>query len=566
MEEGKVIKLEKDGEEKHLTNGLKLLEQGEYLSAIKEFLCVLSTRDSVKLSLVSEHLSLAYYKAELFDFSLFFAFLDMESLGYGGPVFFPVANIYLKREDYKKGLFYLKKSRLKLGLVGNEIVDTLYNSIMTSRKGLKILNNDYESIEKLRLAEDLMSSARFEDAKKIYDSLDNFQDDEVRQGGVLCYIFLNKLDEAENIISKNMKGGVDDLCNLLLIYFLKNDTKNYELIREKLKHAKTVSEKERFTIGLSLARTGKPSEALSYMTNYKDDVSNLELSFFYALTCINAKMYKAARNKLVELYNIDYFNRFIYKYYIDLCDEKEASNLSYVFSVQAKDLPSINDKIKKLAIIQSDEFEKEFACNLEFFYFLLKLKRRRDVENLILRVARIDNIDSYLYTRFILLNSAFNDKFKIKVLREIFSHKNDKHLNIGITYNDYFYNIQVPDLEFYSKFIKDIRQIAFRSVEYLLDIVEPSLIDIEKEISNLTWTIRGRWATPKIVKKDNDNLGLKYMGDDFVERQEVVISFIVYKVIEKKKKAPELRNILSHFKVSQKEFYEFINKYELPIL
>ncbi len=564
MEEGKVIRLEKDGEDKHLTGGLKLLEQGDYLSAIKEFLCVLNTRDNLKLTLAAEHLSLAYYRAGLFDLSLFFAFLDMESLGYGGPVFFPVANVYLKRDDYKRALFYLKKTRLKLGLVGNEIIDTFYNSIMESRKGLKILNNNNEGIEKLRLAEDLMSSARFEDAKKIYDSLDNFQDDEIRQGGVLCNIFLNKLDEAENIISINGKGNVDDLCNLLLIYYLKNDTKNYELIREKLTHLKNISKKERFTIGLSLARTGKPNDALSHMSVYKDDFSNLELSFFYALTCINAGKFKAARNKLVELYNIDYFNRFIYKYYIDICDEKRADNLSYVFSVQAKDLPYINDRIKKLSIMESNKLEKEFTRNLDFFYFLLKLKRRRDVENLILRVVRIENIDIYLFTRYILLNSSFSDKFKIKVLKEIFLHKIDIHLNIGILYNDYFYNFQVPDLEFYSKFIKDIRQIVFRSVLYLLDNIEPSLIDLEKEVSTLTWIIRGKWAAPISIRKVNDEE--KQMENEFFERQEVVISYIVYKVVEKRKNAPQLRDVLTHFRVSQKEFYEFVNKYELQVL
>ena len=183
---------------------------------------------------------------------------------------------------------------------------------------------------------------------------------------------------------------------------------------------------------------------------------------------------------------------------------------------------------------------------------------------MILRVVRIENIDIYLFTRYILLNSSFSDKFKIKVLKEIFLHKIDIHLNIGILYNDYFYNFQVPDLEFYSKFIKDIRQIVFRSVLYLLDNIEPSLIDLEKEVSTLTWIIRGKWAAPISIRKLNDNE--KQMENEFFERQEVVISYIVYKVVEKRKNAPQLRDVLTHFRVSQKEFYEFVNKYELQVL
>ena len=554
--ENNLISFVKLSDNDRIERGKRLIDDGNYLKAISSLLPVLEGNDKKLIINSSKFLASAYFFAGNSDFTLFFNFLNKETDLFMSNVYLKVAHTYLKMHDYEKALSYFKRSFEEddtFDDLAGEIIDMIYNS----RKGFKVISNDDINSRAIYSAERLVANGHFLEAIQKYEKLNNLENERVRNGLCFAYMFLGETNKAFEIIKTYGQDSILDQCSLLILYYLSHDDNGYEMIGRRLQDAKKgMSIDEKFKVGLAYAETNNFNEALNYMTYYKKASSlDLEASLYYAITCINARKYALAKEKLLDLYNFDYFNRYIYLYYLGLCEKKPNGYIRYFFDVPLDQKRFTRQKVREYLSQSDEELKKSFNENKPFFFYITRHYNSLDNANLILRICSFQEEDFYLFTRFLLLGNIVSDKFKLKVLYTMLYHKSkETNAFMSITYRGYFYDFEIPDLDFYEEFIVGVRDVVFKTLQFFLEFVEPCKIDVTTAISQIVWGMKGKSRVFNFRKKKN--LSIKSCQEEV----NIMSSVLCSKILDMLGVQDYFRDVLRYFKVTQEEFYNYIHK------
>lgn len=559
--DNKVVQFVKLTDNDRIEKGKELIDSGSYLRAISSLLPILDNGDKKMVINSAKFLANAYFLAGNSKLTLLFNFLYKETDLFMSNVYLKVAHTYLKTHDYEKALSYFKRAFEEddtFDDLAEEIIDMIYNS----RKGFKVISNDINDSKDLLLAEKLVASGHFEEAIEEYEKLNDLNNERVRNGLSFAYMFLGESDKALSIMKEHGRGTILDLCNLLILYYLNKDTNNYDRIGQILSQKKkNLSVDEKFKVGLAYAETNNFNAALNYMSHYKDsNALDLEASLYYAITCINAGKFKQAKAKLLDLYNFDYFNRYIYMSYLDICERKIRQSIKYFFDVPFTHKKIVRQKVKDL-INQDDEYLKcFFRNNKPFFFYLAKHNNSFDNANLTLRLACFQEDDFYLFTRFLLLSEDIGDNFKLKVLYNMICFKyRETNAFMSIVFRGYYYNFELPDMDFYSEFVPGVREVIFNTIEFFLKNVEPCKIDITTALSQIVWGMKGKSRVVKLRDK------AKMKKEKSLKQINIMSSVLTYKILDMMGVKDFFRDVLQYYKVSQKDFYFFIDKNHIEI-
>ncbi len=289
--------------------------------------------------------------------------------------------------------------------------------------------------ESVDMARNYMTMGDFDSAIETYKSLNSLGRDGVRSELTLAYFFSGDLEKAEKLIEDYGRDCPTDLSNLLLIYNAKNDKKKYEEVKRKLLELKVENEKERFNIGLAFAQTGEPKLAVSFMENFvSESFEEIEVNFYFALACINAKLYDKAKEQLISLRDYDFFNRYMYDYYLKLCDEERNERVEYVFNIPMKEFIRLKGKLSELLLLDSKKLEIYFHENFNMFLYVAKLQEVENAQLLLYKLAKIDSAYASLLFNFIFVTDFLPIEVKknLVLLRSDVGKRNFK----GITINN----------------------------------------------------------------------------------------------------------------------------------
>lgn len=555
----RVISFEKLNTNNRLDRGKKAFEDGDYLNAVFTLLPVLDEPNRRSVITSAKTLASSYFVLQNYNLSLFFNFLYKETDLFMSNTYLKVAHIYLKQQNYDKAIEYFKRSFDEDGLedgLTEEILDMIYES----RKSFKVISGNEDYIDKVNhKAENLMGMCKYEDSIKLLNELGNFENEQIRSNLCLNYVFSKQFQKAIDLMDKYGQDTVIDLCNLFFLYSMMGNEAGQKVVIDKInKYKKTYSLEDLFRIGLVFGEMGYFKEALNFMTYYSSSEHIHILStFYYALTCLNAEMFKEAKAKFLDLYNFDYFNRYIYLYYINCCENRDKSKFRYDFDVPESEQRKLRKRVKKYLTIDDEELLKEFKKNKpDFFYLANHITRER--EDILLRLAGINDDEVYLLTRFLLLNDSDFDDFKLKVLHKIVSTKHREfNAFLSIMYYDSYYNFELPDLDFYGQFIENIREVLFLCLEFIVKFVEPCYVDITTTLSQIVWGIK---SPSKVIKFDKAKISF-----DKNCANNTMACVLCYKILTKLGVKDSFKKILRHFKVTQKDFYEFVDKNKIEI-
>ncbi len=256
--------------------------------------------------------------------------------------------------------------------------------------------------EKVDLARNYMTMGDFDSAIQTYKNLNSLGRDSVRSELTLAYFFSGDLEKAEKLIEDYGRDCPTDLSNLLLIYHASNNKMKYNDTKKRLLDLNIENEKEKFNIGLAFAQTGEPKLAVSFMEDFvSEGFEEVEVNFYFALACINAKQYDKAKNQLISLRDYDFFNRYMYDYYLKLCDEERNEQVEYVFNIPMKEFVKLKGKLSDLLLLDSKKLENFFHDNFNLFLYVAKLQEVESAQLLLYKLAKIDSAYASLLFNFI---------------------------------------------------------------------------------------------------------------------------------------------------------------------
>ncbi len=484
---------------------------------------------------------------------------------------------------------------------------------------------DEKMSEKISLARAFMSYADFDKAIETYKGLNACNNEQVRSELTLAYFFAGKYDKAEQVIEQYGRNSLRDLSNQLLISFAKHDKIVYNKTKDKIMHLDIQDERERFNIGLSFAQTDEPKLAVSFMEDYiMQGVDDIQVNFYFALACINAKMYDKAKLQLLSLHDFDYFNRYLYQYYLTLCDEKSNERVEYIFNLPIKQFIKINDQIEELLKLDDKKLTQYFHENFYFFLYLCKLQEVEKVNLLLYKIAHIDSAYASFFFNFIYVSDCvpYEVKKNLILLRVSINKRNFKGITISEPVieekDDYskIFDNNFDDLDANADKIinfetakeqlmgktttKKPNRKPIKTKEKVLQANETkNQKDCEKSKQNLesiAFMNNGeyfRFYLPNLEKLSKSNPLLydatlfafsyiidevkiageydiasivlplvKVLNDDKIEKF-AISTYIVWKVFHDKKRS--LSKITKHFNLSQQDFYDFLNKFNLDL-
>ncbi len=411
-----------DYEQFYFTEGVKLANMtfSDIKKGIKYLLkCLEMELDrGVITDNVLEQIGVAY--ANIFDFELSNVFFYIAlNYVYKPTYLVHIAQNYIMSGEHEKGAKLLKKV-IKDNNVSTYTLDfaqKIFDKLKTfSKEFYKVFGGDKYSEqveEQMSIARDYMSFGDFDKAIDIYKTLNPFKNGYVRAELTLAYFFDGKYDKAKDVLDMYGQNTPRDLSNKLLISYATKDKKAYEDTKRKLVNLKIDDEKENFNIGLSFAQTGEPKVAVSFMEKYiLNGVDESQVVFYYILACINAKLYDKAKSQLLELRDFDFFNRYIYDYYLTLCDEKRDENVEYIFNIPVKEFAKLTKKVEKLLELDEKKLEKTFQQNLFFYFYLSRFQNISKVNLLFYKLAKIDNVYASFLFNFIFVTDFVPYEFK----------------------------------------------------------------------------------------------------------------------------------------------------------
>ena len=450
MEKNVILNFKQD-DEFYFKLGKECLQNGEYFRAIKYLQKAISLIKGDNEFLTASYqliLAQAYALANYTELSNYYYFACLDCDIFAQIAFRGLGENFVKQNDNIVARFYLNQciNLMETSALAQSAKIKLETLKDKNYKGFKVVGKDGKVFNqtKLEKAEQYMSQGKFDKAIPLFEEYGNMQDEKVRGGLSLAYFFINENKKAIEVIEQyGQEDNVLDLCNLLLIYHCENQTEKFESTKEKLRRLNVKRDEDNFKIGLAFAQINELEKAKLYMEKFLSvSQPEPELEFLYCLTCINSKDYETANKKLIELKALDPYKNYFYNYYLNVCKNKNAENLSYEYCLPAKDFLYVQKKAKEYLLTDDNTLLEEFLANQDLFYFIVTLPDTNTKNLLLLKLAKIADKRLNNFFKYVLLNNEVTSTQKEKIVLARLS--TDVVTSISLVRDRFYTKITIP--------------------------------------------------------------------------------------------------------------------------
>jgi hypothetical protein len=265
-----------------------------------------------------------------------------------------------------------------------------------------------------------------------------------------------------------------------------------------------------------------------------------ELKFLYSITLINKGDYAEAKNILLDLKSLDPFNSYVFDYYLSICNsENLESKLEYIFSVPVSQYLKIQQQLKDYIVLDSEKLLQQFNENTNLFYFFASLPDSSTKTAILQKLSLIEdkNLDDYF--EYILLSNSTKNSLKNKIMLNRLSLDNTNM--VCMVKDKIFYKITIPNNLATKNNNKNLYQALMNVLKYFVE-------------QNIILNINLK----RVVIKTE-----KIIGDDKILPQ-ILACFLVWEYT-KQRKIVTLSKICKYFEITQEEFYNFLNTYNLEV-
>lgn len=522
----------------------ELLPKGEYLQAIKYLNKAITLAEDKNIFLKCSYylvLAQAYSFVKCQNLSNYYYFCALDNEIFAQVAFRGLGENFCTEGDDLTARFYLNQciNFLDSSQVAQSAKQKL--ETMPPVNKFRVINTKtYEQERKMEQADDFMSKGKFDKAIEVLQTC-NLDDDKTRAELSLAYFFTNKTEESLNLVLEKGKDTVLDLCNLLLIYYCDCKSFEFEKTKQKLITKQNLTTEEKFKIGLTFAQTSNLKLAKDYMNMYFADRPNdHELKFLYALVCINNFDFKEAKEILIDLKTLNPFNNYLFDYYLNICQkEDKTAKIEYVFNVPVSEYIKIQAKIKQFLTLKEEELLSAFLKNKSMFYFLFNLPQSRTIISLITNLSKIDNYSIQEYFNYIFLNNFFSSNQKISwAINRV---KLDSSTGVKIVKDKIYTRIVLPNMLATKANNKSLYEAVILCCKYVLQEALFMVTNLKRNIIKLERVIASETLNPKVLA-----------------------TFLIWDKT-KEHNTTSLSKICKYFEVSQEEFYEFTNHFDLEV-
>jgi len=542
MDENKILEFKKD-DKFFFKKGNELIAGGEVNKAIVYLQKAINLSKEKNLFLRGSYylvLAQAYSLINCLDLSNYYYYCALKNDVFAQLVFRGLGENLISQEDELTARFYLNEcvNLLETSEVAKSAKARL-ETLNKSKKKFRVISGKSEGA--IQEAEMLMSQGKFEQVVDVLEKDGSFENEKLRAELSLAYFFLNRTQDGRQLIETHGTDCIFDLCNLLLIYYCEEDIKKYEEVKSKIRDKKDINNEEYFKIGLTFAQTQDYELAKLYMQQYLS-TGNIEpeLKFLYAILLINKKDFSEAKNILIDLKSIDPFNSYVFDYYLNICKtENLEAKLEYIFSVPVSEYLKIQNTIKDFLVLDQQELLNQFNQNTSLFYFLASVPDTATKATILQKLSTIEdkNLDDYF--EYVLLSNTTKNSLKNKIMLNRLSL--DNTTMACVVKDKIFSKIIIPN-NFATKHNNpNLQQGLMLSVKYFIE-------------QNLILNVSLKRVVIKLEK---------LLGQDKNE-PEVLAAIIVWEYT-KQRKLVSLSKICKYFNISQEQFYDFVNKYQIEI-
>lgn len=548
----KVLKFNQN-DEFYFNMGKECLQNGEIVKSINyihKAISVLKGKNEFLESSYNLFLAQAYGQIHNFKLSDYYFFTCLDSQIFAQIAYRGLGENFLIKNDFTTARLYLKKC-VEL-IEDSQIADSAkFRLEMIDKKkhqGFTVIKNESSIKNKVQesLTDIFMSKGMFSQAIELYEQQKKFDDPKVRTDLSLAYFFDGQYKKGiEFLKNYGEEDNVLDLCGLLLMYKGENDQENFTKVKNKLRKLDNLKLEENFKIGLAFAETEEYELAKLYMQRYLSVIKyDHNFEFLYAITCINAKDYDEAKRRLIDLKTINPFDSYVIDYYLNVCKYKVDRKFECVFNVPIEEFLVVKNKMKEWLVLDDEALKKEFFDYKDMFYYMASLNEGKVKNSVLQKLSKIEGKEIDNYFKFVLLYNTDNMLQRTKIDLVLSRLSLDSISTISLVKNKLYTNIVLP----YKKATKMINatmsEASIKTVEYLLIKEEPLFnINLKRNIIKLE---------RKICQDEiNPNILASYLTWDFLSKQKEANS--------------TLRKILEYFKISQEDFYKFVEKYSLEV-
>ncbi len=543
MSTGNVLSITQDNNF-YFSKANQCLSQGEYFCAIKYLNKAIALAEDKNIFLKCSYyllLAQAYSFVKCQNLSNYYYFCALDNEIFAQVAFRGLGENFCLEGDELTARFYLNQciNFLENSQVAQSAKQKL-NS-MSPVRNFKVINTQtYQQDKKLALAEKYMSGGKFDKAIELLQTC-NLSDDKTRAELSLAYFFTNKTSESLNLILSKGKNNVLDLCNLLLIYFCDYKDKEFEDTKQKILGLENLTSEEKFKIGLTFAQTNNLALAKKYMNLFFEDRPNdQELKFLYAIVCINNFDFKEAKDILIDLKTLNPFNSYLFDFYLDICKREDKTiKLEYVFNVPVSEYLKVQAKLKQLLVMKDDELLNYFLQNTSLFYFLFNLPQSKTITSIITNLSKIDNEKVGNYFDYIFLNNMFSSNQKISWALNRISL--DSSTGVKLVKDKIYTRIVLPNMLATKTNNQSLYEGVILCCKYVLQESLFMVTNLKRNIIKLERIIG--------LEQPQPNLLAAYLTWDKTKEHHLA----------------SLNKICKYFFVTQEEFYEFTNHFDLEV-
>lgn len=488
-------------------------------------------------------LAQAYSAVKLYELSNIYYYKALENDIFAQLVFRGLGENFYLIGNVNASKFYLNQcvNLLETSQVATSAKAKLYDIEKNEKPLFRVVSSEEGlSLEEQNKVEKLISLGKFNQVINLMETKNNFSNSKLRAELALAYFFTGQTQKGINLINKFGNGSLTDLCNLLLMYYNKNDSKNYNKVREKLLNFSVEDDEQLFKIGLTLAQTEDYIKAKEFMEVFLEkNPYEWELKFMYAITCINCNRKDVAKNILLDLKTLDPYNNYIINYYLDICNKDDTNKLQYIFNLPISEYTKVQNKVKEFLFLSNEELLKAFNNNEDLFCFLANNEETNLVKLLFIKLSLIEDQNIKSFFDYCLLTENLKEKTKNEIVVNILSQ--DGATNVSVVKNKIFTKIVVPNVLATKANNPNIFEALQHVIKFMLSEALLMNINLKREIIKIE----------RIIKQEKTN-------------PSVLATFICFDYLQNKKKV-SLNKICKFFNVSQQDFYKFLEEYNIEI-
>ncbi len=522
-------------------HGKMLYDSGDYMGAVRHFLSV-PYLDSQYFD-VAMCLADSYYKLQFIDNALvtYFLLLDTASDDDKARIYIRVSEIvFLFDRDLAKLYLSLASSTANDRIVIDE-AEARLNSILDVQARFDRKIRDVKEVsEDLQMR--LLSEGKYDAVIELASKEEGVMSPTSREAVALSYISSDREKEGMDfLLSHRQDLTITEMCLLYMcLAHAKDSARLPPLRRQIMSYDQPCGSKIGLCLNI-LCMAGDVALALSLARNNLDDFAgDPRALIMYAKLLMGEGHFDEAKEVIIGIKNIDPYHRCIYDVHLDLCGKKRRLEVFEIVAI----LPySSHTKIvrtaKKLFSLPQEEWKEYFSKHQDAFYYVVENNHTPVFVRDIALLVKLDDSEVENFLKYVLLSRDVVRDFKKSLILSYF--RESRKRTILLTIEDTIVKYIFPPLEEVSGISDTLITVLSHVIFFFVLSYPYSSMDF----SDI----------------------LRHLPSEKIKKSEILLlsSFVAFEISRTIQPGTTLLSILSHFMLTEGDFYAFLEAHNLEI-